>query len=400
MCWAKSLCRLQGTTVARDKKGHRASQTLSLALPHCQSQKFREFLLWSVHHLHLGAFAFLHKRHVVSSTRSASPTRLVASLQNQPTWISVLGLSLLFVTLATCPDHLIIFLWWTGVIITVPKSEGCYKDWISEYTQNSQNRDRNTAHSTHQPPSRLWFLPLLHPCRSCFFSAHEYYFILFSFSLSTLAGLLPYSATLQGWPIPAQLHSKLFSRTQAFHFPGQQFWQHRFLLHTWSVCLTVLYLGPKQVPCPLTSVLWLALSFPASACLGISLYGRKSHSYQGWPFLIFRLQRPLVWFWRSDSILTLRKAVHPRIIFRGTFAHCRQLKPISFQVYKRLTLPPHPKCPDGLAFLWYWFYCTEFGYFKGQHRSSWGIFILENIKDTACAIEGHCILLSLNMYGF
>lgn len=52
--------------VAGDKKEHRASQTLSLAFPHCQSQKFREFLLWSVHHLHLGAFVFLHKRHVVS----------------------------------------------------------------------------------------------------------------------------------------------------------------------------------------------------------------------------------------------------------------------------------------------------------------------------------------------
>ena len=173
-------------------------------------------------------------------------------------------------TLATCPDHLIIFLWWTGVIITVSKSEGCYKDWISEYTQNSQNRDRTQHIAPISHRLACDFFLFCTPVRVVFFSAHEYYFILFSFSLSTLAGLLPYSATLQGWPIPAQLHSKLFSRAQAFRFPGQQFW-HRFLLHTWSVCLTVLYVGPKQVPCPLTSVLWLALSFPASACLGVSL---------------------------------------------------------------------------------------------------------------------------------
>ena len=69
-------------------------------------------------HLHLGAFAFLREEHAVSqlcgsvsSSRSGSPTRLGVSLQKQPPWISVLGLSLLFVTLATCPDHLILFLW-------------------------------------------------------------------------------------------------------------------------------------------------------------------------------------------------------------------------------------------------------------------------------------------------
>lgn len=70
--------------------------------------------------LHLCGFAC-----VVASTWSAFPTCLVASLQSKPAWISVLGL---LVTLATCPNHLIIFIWRTGMIIVVPKSEDCYKD--------------------------------------------------------------------------------------------------------------------------------------------------------------------------------------------------------------------------------------------------------------------------------
>ena len=156
----------------------------------------------------------------------------------------MLGLSRLFVTLATCPDHLIIFLWWTGVIITVPKSEGCSKDWTGEYTQNNQNGDWNTAIASVSHRLAAGFLLFCTPVGAVFFSVHAHYLILFSFSLNTLAGLLPYSTTLRGWPIPAQLHSELFSRTQSLQLSRPAILTHYFLIHTWSVCLTVLYLCP------------------------------------------------------------------------------------------------------------------------------------------------------------
>lgn len=103
--------------------------------------------------------------------------------------------------------------------------------------------------------------------------------------------------------------------------------------------------------------------------------------------MIFRLQRPLVWFWRSDSTLTFRKAVHPQIIFWGTFAHCSLLQPTDFQAFmtfhKRLRLPPHPKCPDGLAFFDIGFIAlnlvtsrASIGYFEGFYFTEY---------------EGHCL---------
>ena len=97
---------------------------------------------------------------------------------------------------------------------------------------------------------------------------------------------------------------------------------------------------PRQALCSLHSVALAGpvLVLPLPAQTSARGEGEAAACIPQLAFLDLQVSNTLSLVWEVRFCTHIRKAVHPVIIFRGTFVYCSKLKPITFQVWKRLML--------------------------------------------------------------